>query len=84
MLFLPLSALLLLLPPLYFVHGVSGGSRVKSSEETLIGSDFSLSRLLPPALPPLLLLLYSSSSPHVSRELTPPVSSSNARGNISA
>lgn len=43
MLFLPLSALLLLLPPLYFVHGVSGGSRVKSSEETLIGSDFSLS-----------------------------------------
>lgn len=31
---------------LVFAHDVSGGSRVKSCEETLIGSDFSLSRAI--------------------------------------
>lgn len=36
--------------PLVFSRNVSGGSRVKSSEKTLIGSDSSLSRILPSSL----------------------------------
>lgn len=41
-------------PPLLFSH-VSSGGRVKSSEETLIGSDFSFSRLYYLLLPSTLL-----------------------------
>lgn len=51
MLFLP-SSVRLSHFPLLSSHGVSSDGRVKSSEETLIGSDFSLSRLLPPLLYP--------------------------------
>lgn len=52
-------------PPLLSSH-VSSGGRVKSFEETLIGSDFSFSRLLPLATL-YLLLLYPR--PHLPQEL---------------
>lgn len=52
--------------PLVFSRNVSGGSRVKSSEETLIGSDSSLSRFLPSFSSSL-----SSHSPHVLFESSP-------------
>lgn len=51
--------------PLIFSHDVSGGSRVKSSEETLIGSDFSLS------LVPSFSSSLSSRSSHVRLENSP-------------
>lgn len=61
MLFLPSSVRLFL--PLLLSH-VSSDGRVKSSEETLIGSDFSLSRLLPPLLYPRpYLTMFLKSSP---------------------
>lgn len=66
---------------LWSSHDVSGGSRVKSSEETLIGSDFSLS--LSCHLSP---LLYSRPSPLAPLTFSSRVrrSGSNGRENISA
>jgi len=56
-------------PLLLSSHDVSSGGRVKSSEETLIGSDFNLSRLLPLATLYIFSSLSSPSPYYVPQEL---------------